>query len=312
MVDVVLRQMEENDLTEVSSVDALAFGTLKGRTPEECEGSKRTINNLLSNWLECPEGCFVTEKEGTIVGFVFCHLWGAVGWVGTYAVLPSLQTRGIGKRLLSQALGYINKNHCQTVGLETMPGHPSNVGYYMGFGFQPDYMTILFHRNLTHPLDGSGVESNVCRSLSSLPDLDFLSSISGMVQPGLDYTIPITRRLVDKEGILLTFGPEGRDGFALVRLRPTHNSDEGLTVPVKFLAINPSSELQLTDVVYAVERFSQEEGRESIIFPANTYYWNSVESFVKMGYKTIHTRLRMYQKVNRGNPNPTNLSSWVM
>ena len=84
--------MEENDAEDVRRVEAAAFGAwLNEARGRESELAPRTRTNVLVLREMDPQGCFVAEDEGDVVGFIFSRTWGSVGWFGTFGVMPEHQ-----------------------------------------------------------------------------------------------------------------------------------------------------------------------------------------------------------------------------
>jgi predicted N-acetyltransferase YhbS len=76
-------------------------------------------------WLE-PRGCFVAQRDGEIVGTVTTTTYGqALGWIGMMLVHAEHQRRGIGTRLMRQALEYLEGCGVTCVKLDATPaGRP--------------------------------------------------------------------------------------------------------------------------------------------------------------------------------------------
>lgn len=110
-----------------------------------------------------PQGCFVAvAPDETIVGAVFCFVWGEVGWFGSLAVAPEWQGRGVGQALTGQAVHYLEGRGCRRVGLETWPHSPLVRHLYGKFGFQPVRPTIKFSRSVRRVAsDGQGEAGDV-------------------------------------------------------------------------------------------------------------------------------------------------------
>jgi len=103
---VKIRLMGERDAAAVRQVDALAFWAwAKEVKGERASMFRRTLTNILICREKDPEGCFVAEREGQVIGFIFSRTWGGVGWFGTFAILPEYQGQGIGKRLMAASHG---------------------------------------------------------------------------------------------------------------------------------------------------------------------------------------------------------------
>jgi predicted N-acetyltransferase YhbS len=76
-------------------------------------------------WLE-PRGCFVAVQNGGVVGTVTTTTYGqALAWIGMMLVHPEHQRRGIGRRLMRQALEYLQGHGVKCVKLDATPaGRP--------------------------------------------------------------------------------------------------------------------------------------------------------------------------------------------
>ena len=67
-----------------------------------------------------PRGSLVAWSGERMVGAIYAHAWGSVGWVGPMEVDPSWQRLGVGTSLLQAAEGYLADEGCETIGLEAM------------------------------------------------------------------------------------------------------------------------------------------------------------------------------------------------
>lgn len=89
-----------------------------------------------------PEGFLVAEEEGKIVGFVAAcrHWWdrerGQIGEIHELVVLPERQGRGIGRRLLEEALHFLGQEH-RLFGLWVGEGNERAFNFYLKGGFRP-------------------------------------------------------------------------------------------------------------------------------------------------------------------------------
>lgn len=135
MLMTIIRGMRRVDLDAVRSVEAAAFGAWRERlTGKKEKLPQRTYVNVRALLEKDPEGCFVAEEDGRVVGLIFSRTWGSVGWFGTFSVLPDYQGRGIGQRLLAASMRYLRQSSASMIGLETMPDSPSNLGLYLKHG----------------------------------------------------------------------------------------------------------------------------------------------------------------------------------
>ncbi|WP_414469890.1 GNAT family N-acetyltransferase [Methanobacterium sp. ACI-7] len=119
-----IRRMEDKDLASISKIDHVAFG----------HGKPRSIENLKVLKLSDPEGCFVLEDNGVIIGYNFSKSIGNEGYLGPLGILPEYQNSGYGKALILKNIEYL-KEKCDVIGLEVLPELGENIGLYQKMGF---------------------------------------------------------------------------------------------------------------------------------------------------------------------------------
>ncbi|RLC60774.1 MAG: hypothetical protein DRI80_10250, partial [Chloroflexota bacterium] len=188
---VTIRLMREEDADAVRRVDAAAFGAWwRQLMGEAAELPQRTRRNVLALLEKDPEGCFVAEDDGRVVGLIFSRTWGGVGWFGTFAVLPECQGRGIGKRLIAASLEYLRWDTDRVIGLETMPESPYNLGLYLRQGFQARFPTFLLSKDLEPSAGGDVGIPCWSRADEGTRErwLAELREATGQIHPRLDYT----------------------------------------------------------------------------------------------------------------------------
>lgn len=72
-----------------------------------------------------PQGCFLAEAEGEVVGTVMSCRFGSIAWVAMMLVEPRFRRRGIGRALMEQALRHLEDGGIRTVRLDATPlGQP--------------------------------------------------------------------------------------------------------------------------------------------------------------------------------------------
>jgi predicted N-acetyltransferase YhbS len=123
MESVSLRRMTEGDLPAADELRRLAGWN------QTLEDWRRLL------WLE-PRGCFVAVQEGGVLGTVTTTTYGqALAWIGMMLVHSEHQRRGIGTRLMRQALEYLQGHGVECVKLDATPaGRP----VYERLGFVPE------------------------------------------------------------------------------------------------------------------------------------------------------------------------------
>src|SRR5262245_57283621 len=68
-----------------------------------------------------PDGCFVAEHEGEVVGTVIAFVFGNVAWIGLMLVDQKHRGLGIGKALMRYALLFLESKGIRSVRLDATP-----------------------------------------------------------------------------------------------------------------------------------------------------------------------------------------------
>jgi len=298
----LIRGMGPQDVDAVREVDAAAFGAwwrkLTGATEEL---PLRTRTNVLALREKDPEGCFVAEEDGRVVGLIFSRTWGGVGWFGSFAVLPAYQGRGIGKRLIAASLDYLRRDPGRLIGLETMPASAYNLGLYLRQGFQPRWLTFT----LVRPLDQSAAGAADLPRWSSVDAgtrerwLDDLREATGQIQPGLDYSKEIvsTDRHGLGETLVLTDG--GRAvGMSLAWLVGVREGAVEELARVQVLALHPAhaDEARLRTLLDATEALARAHGKQRLAVSVNARHAWALERLLGWGFRVERARVRMTLK----------------
>src|SRR5216110_3098074 len=93
--------------------------------------------------LDAGDGAMVWRDEhGDVAAFNVAHQAGAEGWMGPLAVRPDRQGTGVGKTVVRTAADWLIDRGVTTLGLETMPRTPENIGFYARLGFSPSFLTV--------------------------------------------------------------------------------------------------------------------------------------------------------------------------
>ncbi len=79
----------------------------------------------------------VAELDGRVVGHAFSDLYGGRGHLIRLAVHPAYQERGIGTRLLAEALTYLLAAGASPITLNTQADNYASQSLYRRFGFMP-------------------------------------------------------------------------------------------------------------------------------------------------------------------------------
>lgn len=291
-----VRNMAESDLEAVRQVDCQVWGRYYRLTQGLAFSPLRTEANIRANWESNPDGCFVAEDRDTIVGYIFSHLWGAVGWPGVFGVLPAVQGQGIGAILLTAAVEHLRAAGCTTIGLETRPTEMRNVGMYMRHGFRPTLHNYLLIKHaaaepLVPPMPAM-LADNLSVARRAGP-LKAVSSLSSRTWSGLDL-MPAAEALTSHgEGHLLLAGEDEWVGFAALR---TASKIEGLAAEAAtveaFCLLRQVSGL-FPEFAAAVERVAARLGLANVGFWLHSGNFETIQTLLHQGYTVSGVRVRM-------------------
>ena len=83
-------------------------------------------------------GILVAEVDGQIVGYISTRVDPAsrIGGIPNFAVLPAFQQRGIGRRLLEEAVAYLAAEGMTYARIETLHQNDISAHFYPDFGFK--------------------------------------------------------------------------------------------------------------------------------------------------------------------------------
>ncbi len=106
------------------------------------------------------------DGRGALIAFNLAHLSGREGWMGPLAVRQDHQGRGLGRRIVMEAVQWLSAAGVTTIGLETMPRTVDNIGFYSTLGFRPGPLTVSMQGDASSSYHGTG------QLLSRLPDVE--------------------------------------------------------------------------------------------------------------------------------------------
>src|SRR5205807_6527499 len=134
----------ERDIDGLNRVFAEAFtdryrrdGLVGVRVPQ--------LNPLVWRYalLDAGDGAMIWRDEHEdIAAFNVAHQAGVEGWMGPLAVRPDRQGTGVGKTIVRTAADWLIDRGETTLGLETMPRTPNNIGFYTLPGLGHGLLTV--------------------------------------------------------------------------------------------------------------------------------------------------------------------------
>jgi len=142
---------EEKDISSLVSLLDSAYrgeGSRQGWTSEAdlFIGNKRTDETTLSKLITKPGSVFLkyTNEVGIIEGCVYLHKKESRLYLGMFSVSPSVQGKGIGKKLLTAANEYAKKHNCSSIYMTVITIRQELISWYEKHGFQQTGKVLPF------------------------------------------------------------------------------------------------------------------------------------------------------------------------
>ena len=95
---------------------------------------QETFNLLLKEKSTC--GWMATLPTGNPIGFILTRVLGQEAEILTFAVIPSFQKSGVGRRLLRELLKFLASVNCSTTFLEVAIDNEAAIALYTSIGFR--------------------------------------------------------------------------------------------------------------------------------------------------------------------------------
>jgi GNAT superfamily N-acetyltransferase len=136
-------------------------------------------NQIAADWNRFlaiePDGCFVAEIEGDLVGTTVACRFPPVAWLAMVLVAADRRRSGIGRGLVEHAVGWLDDRRIRTIRLDaTPPGR----AIYEKLGFSPQFEVARYGGKVqAAPSAGGGTGERVVRArlerdLGSILELD--------------------------------------------------------------------------------------------------------------------------------------------
>ena len=155
---IPIRTYRPADLPRLQQITAQTFGPVSiDRNMEQLLGpfgaggwQARKLDAVADDCRAQPDGVFVAEDAGTVVGYVTTRLNRAalIGWIPNLAVDPAHQGKGLGRALLLHALDFFRASGMQVAKIETLEQNPIGQSLYPSLGFQEVARQIHFAMRL--------------------------------------------------------------------------------------------------------------------------------------------------------------------
>lgn len=284
----------ERDIEGLNRVFAEAFtdryrrdGLIGVRVPQ--------LNPLVWRYalLDAAQGAMIWRDEREeIAAFNLAHRAGAEGWMGPLAVRPDRQGTGVGKTIVRSATDWLIDQGVTTLGLETMPRTPENIGFYARLGFSPGHLTVT----LTNEIATRGQPAPVLLSRRAAGEkeatVDAARRLVGDLVPGIDFSreILLTAELGLGDTSLVE-GDAGLDAMVLWHSAPL--ADNRTRDEVRVLKLAAREPRAFEAAIAAVEAAAAKAGIRRVAIRCQSRYEDAFRRLVARGYRVRWTDLRM-------------------
>jgi len=147
---VKIRNLKLEDLSDIITFSKKAYGYEKEE--HHLDDLRDLTNSATEGFAREPQGMFVAEIDGRIVGTLFASYRGEppgearLAWIG---IDPDYQGRGIGKKLMAKAEAYLRSKGVKRVLLGT--DRPRAMPFYLSTGYGVVNCTMMKHLRQTGP-----------------------------------------------------------------------------------------------------------------------------------------------------------------
>jgi GNAT superfamily N-acetyltransferase len=243
--------------------------------------------------LDAGEGAMVWRDErDAIAAFNVAHRSGTEGWMGPLAVRPDRQGTGVGKTVVRTAADWLIDRGVTTLGLETMPRTPENIGFYARLGFVPGHLTVTLTNEIAtrgHPAPAllsrrQGVEKNA--------GMEAIGRLVQGLAPGYDFSREIL--LTAELGLGDTTLVEGEDGLdAMVLWHSAPLADTRGRDEVRVLKLAARNAHAFEAAIAATEAAAAKAGIRRVAVRCQTHFADAFRRLMARGYRVRWTDLRM-------------------
>lgn len=293
------------DLKAIAQIDRDAFEEYRRQQRQLVRPLRlRTPENMNAAVRRPYPGVVVESPPGQIVGYCFTHVWGVLGWLGTLAVAPPHQGRGLGRAVTAAGLELLRRAGCQTLALETMPESGKNIALYTRLGLEPRGITLLFQ---------GAVHAAPVTTFEVWEGGNALRDIATRLVPGLDPT-PAARWLEDEEaGRTLVWHQDGVP-VAFAALRHRARRPEGLQthLTIEVAACLPEAAALWPRLLAEMQAYAGRLHLMGLVLPVNAQQRALVRATLDGGLLIVHTRLRMIAGDELGGPDDVLLLTLAM
>ncbi|HZS44623.1 MAG TPA: GNAT family N-acetyltransferase [Blastocatellia bacterium] len=284
--DIVIRPLQESDLSAADHIMRVAFGTFVGLPdPETFAGDAGYVR---SRWIADPNSAFAAESGGELIGSNFATNWGSVGFFGPLTVRPDFWDRGVGRRLIEPVIELFDKWGIRHAGLFTFPHSTKHVGLYQKFGFWPRFLTAIMSKAV-EPRGASGWSRFSEVPVGDRPAiLNACRELTEAVYDGLDVKLEIDAVANQNLGDTVLLWNNGKlIGLGVCHSGPGTEAGTGVC-RVKFGAVLPSpdAERDFGRLLEACEALAALLGASRLNAGVNTARHEAYRQMLARGFRT--------------------------
>ncbi|MEN3940805.1 GNAT family N-acetyltransferase [Prosthecobacter sp. SYSU 5D2] len=143
---VAIRHYRPEDLELLRQITVDSFGAvaldqmLEDRLGiwNERDWKARKADNINDDCTANPDGCFVAERGGEILGYITTRVdrINSIGRIPNLAVVEAARGLGLGRRLIHHAMDYFRDQNMKVAKIETMASNVIGQNLYPSCGFE--------------------------------------------------------------------------------------------------------------------------------------------------------------------------------
>lgn len=143
---VTIRHYRPEDLEPLRQITVDSFGAvafdqmLEDRLGQwnDRDWKARKADNIDDDCTTNPDGCFVAERAGEILGYITTRVdrVNSIGRIPNLAVVEAARGLGLGRRLIHHALDYFRQQELKVAKIETMASNVIGQNLYPSCGFE--------------------------------------------------------------------------------------------------------------------------------------------------------------------------------
>jgi len=307
----MIRPMLEDDIEDVRRVGQITWSDVAtrdiGKKVRYPVRPRKVIEAY--SWSD-PQGCLVAEKEGEVVGSIFSHVWGRVGWIGPFEVLPELQSKGVGKALFAAAEGHLLRRGCAITGLETMAHVPRNIQFYMRAGYTPGDLALISTKVLGPAVGSNRLERAGEGERDEL--LAWSKAASAAINPYLDYSSEIVMALEKDLGPVFVLRQDARIK-ALAVVHAYHPLAEADHSSLRLLLTPPDEkdEGAFREVMAGIEHRMFEMGRRRLFARFLSSKVQMFNLLADLDYRVEGANVRLSKPRDYAEKGEFNMAAWA-